>query len=175
MIWESSHWKEPLLKSATWLRKIRFGENTQERTYVKIEKEIFIGFYSIRKLLETVKITDATKNKKYEIEWYPNIKQVNYINWHKIDELYDLNKRNKEYRDIRYICNLFIHSYVFIISEEENLNGIYVSSDSIKNKKIYFISIENILSIYRLVGRDYPSGSAFSRNSETGEREGNIW
>jgi hypothetical protein len=175
MIWESSHWKEPLLKSATWLRKIRFGENTQERTYVKIEKELFIGFYSIRKLLETVKITDATKNKKYEIEWYKNTEKVNHLNWHKIDKLYNLNKKNKECRDIGFICNLIIHSYVFIISGDDTFSGVYVSSDSMKNKKLYFISIENILSIFRLVGRDYPSSSAFIKNSETGEYEGSVW
>jgi len=175
MIWESSHWKEPLLKSASWLRRVRFGENTQERTFVKIEKEIFIGFYSIRKLLETVKVTDATKSKKYELEWFPNIEKPNHLNWHKIDRLYNLNQRNKENRDIGFICNLFIHSYVFIISGEDKLDGVYVTSDNFKNKKVYFVSLDNILSIYRLVGRNYPSGSEFIKNSETGEFEGRVW
>ncbi len=175
MIWESSHWKEPLLKSATWLRRVRFSENTSERTIVKIEKEIFIGFYSIRKLLETVKVTDSTKRKKYELEWNPNIEKPNHLNWHKIDRLYNLSQRNTENRDIGFICNLFIHSYVFILSGEDKLDGIYVTSDKFKNKKLYFVSLDNILSIYRLVGHDYPSSSVFTKNLETGEFEGQVW
>ena len=60
MIWESSYWKEPLLKSATWLRKIRLSENTQERTFVRIEKELFIGFL-IKAQLHLVKRTAQVK------------------------------------------------------------------------------------------------------------------
>ena len=161
MIWESSYWKEPLLKSALWLEKINLSENTQEHIFVRIEKELFIGFYSIRKLLETVKLTDATKSKKYELEWNPNIEEPNHFNWHNIDRLYNLNQSSKESRDIGFICNLFIHSYVFIISGQNKLDGVYISTDKLKEEKVYFVSLENILSIYRLVGRDYSSAAEY--------------
>ena len=175
MIWESSHWKEPLLKSASWLRSVRLSENTQERTFVRIEKEIFIGFYSIRKLLETVKVTDDTKSMKYELEWSPSVGKTNHLNWHNIERLYKLEQRNKENRDIGFICNLFMHSYVFMVHGESRLEGVYVTSDNLKNKKLYFVSLDNILSIYRLVGRDYPSKSEFIMNPITGEYEGKVW
>ena len=175
MIWESVYWKEPLLKSAAWLRSVRLSGATQERTLVKIEKEIFIGFYSIRKLLETLKVTDSTKNKKFELEWFQNSKKPNYLNWYHIERFYDLTKSNKESRDIGYICNLFIHSYVFLISGEGKIYGSYVSTDKLKNKKLYFVSLNNILSIFRLVGRDYPSSSQFVKKPETCEFKGKVW
>jgi hypothetical protein len=169
MIWESSYWKEPLLDAATWLRRVRFRENTSEKTLVRIEKEIFLGFYSVRKLLETIKVSDATKKQQYELTWHQNIKPVDWLNNHKINDLYDLQASSQESCDIGFICNLFIHSYVFVIAGEDKLDGIYVASDRTKNKKLYFISIETILAILRLVGRDYPVHAVYEREPETGE------
>ena len=169
MISESSYWKEPLLKSASWLSQVRISESTQERTFIKIEKELFMGFYSVRKLLETAKVSDATKKEKYEVQWSPNTNPVNSLNRHEIDELYNLNVLNKETRDIGYICNLFIHSFIFLISSNGKLEGIYVTSDRIKNNIIYFISIKNILAIFRHVGHDYPSSVSYVRNPDTKE------
>ena len=67
MIYESHYWKEPLLASAKWLSKLRLIENTRETTYVKLEKELMLGFYSVRKLIETIKISDSTKKLKFDI------------------------------------------------------------------------------------------------------------
>jgi len=108
MIWESSYWKEPLIKAADWLRRVRFRENTREVTFVRIEKEIFVGFYAIRKLLDTVTVADSTKKQTYELVWYPNIRSVDMLNWHRLEELYNMKRERKETRDIRFICNLFI-------------------------------------------------------------------
>ena len=172
MIWDSSFWKKPLLDAATWLQRVRFRENTRERTYVRIEKEIFIGFYTIRKLLDTFKVSDSTKTAMYNIAWHPNIKPVDYLNWHRIDKLYDLERSSTETRDIGFLCNLFVHSFIFVVSGEERLDGVYVASDRTKNKKIYFVPLSHILSIFRLVGRDYPASASFVRNPETGEING---
>ena len=175
MIWESSYWKEPLLDAATWLRRVRFRENTSERTHVRIEKEIFVGFYSIRKLLDTFTVSDSTKKVKYELEWCPNTKPVDDLNWHRIDELYDLERWGTETRDIRFLCNLFVHSFIFVVRGVERLEGIYVASDRTKNKKIYFVPLSHVLAIFRLVGRDYPSHATFERDPNTGELTGSAW
>jgi hypothetical protein len=47
---ESRYWKTPLLRAATWLERVQIQEQTPERTYVRIERELFLGFYVIRKL-----------------------------------------------------------------------------------------------------------------------------
>ena len=84
MIWESKYWKESLLKMASRLQKLRNRSKVTERQLAMIEQDIFIGFYSIRKLIETVvKISDKTKNMQVDVKWYPNMEHVNLINNHK--------------------------------------------------------------------------------------------
>ena len=151
---------------------MRLREASGEKLFVKLEKELLIGFYSVRKLLDTVKVSDSTKEQKYEVNWFANIQPVDYLNWHHIDRLFDLNKTNQETRNIRFICDRFIHSYVLIPDfKEEKSNGVYIASDSDRRKKLYHISADNIVAIFRLVGRDYPSHSKGIRNPDTGEME----
>ncbi len=163
MIYESHYWKEPLLASARWLSKLRLSEVTRESTYVKLEKELMVGFYSVRKLIETIKISDSTKTLKFEIQWHKNTKKVNWLNHAFLDENYDLTQTQSEKRDIEFICNLFVHSYVFVVSGDGKLEGVYVSTDRQKNQKVYFVPLQVILKIFRIVGRDYPSTSTFKR------------
>lgn len=176
MIWESCYWKEPLLESAKYLRRLRLTDRTTERTFVRIEKEIMLGFYSVRKLLDTFKVSDSSKKLKYDVFWHKNIRPVTYHNWHHIDELYDLEKNHTESRDIRFICDKFIHSYVFILAEEDmRLKGFYITTDTLKNKKCYFVSTDSVISIFRTIGRDYPANFQHSVNTETGEIESSVW
>jgi hypothetical protein len=176
MIWESCYWKEPLIESAKYFRRLRLTERTSERTFVRIEKEIMMGFYSVRKLLDTFKVSDDSKKLKYDVVWHRNIKAVSYHNWHHVDELYDLEKCHTEARDIRFICNKFIHSYVFLpIEEDMKLKGFYITTDTLKNNKCYFISIDNVVSIFRTIGRDYPAHFQQSVNLESGEIESSVW
>jgi hypothetical protein len=176
MIWESCYWKEPLIKSASYLRRVRLTERTTERTFVRIEKEVLMGFYSVRKLLDTYKVSDKCKQQKYDLMWHQNIKKVTYMNWHHIDELYDLNRSNSESRDIRFLCDKFIHSYIFLpVEGESGLDGFFVTSDRLKNDKCYFVSLDNVVSIFRSVGRDYPSNFQQTVNPESGEIESSAW
>ena len=60
MISESWYWKKPLLDMAKRLRKMRSVRKLTQRQLVQIERDIFIGFYSVRKLIETrTKLTDG--------------------------------------------------------------------------------------------------------------------
>jgi len=136
---------------------------------------MFIGFYAIRKLLDTVKVSESTKKAAYELPWHPAIKPVDILNWHRLDELYDMESQGRETRDIRFICNLFIHSFVFMVSGDDRIDGVYVASDRTRNKKVYFVPLSHILAMFRLVGRDYPANASFKRNAETGELEGSAW
>jgi hypothetical protein len=62
MIWESWYWKKPLLDMAKRLRSLKAAGYLTEKQMVQIERDIFIGFYSIRKLIEAkTKITDKTR------------------------------------------------------------------------------------------------------------------
>lgn len=174
MIWESSDWKKSLLDIAKRLKEFKEIENLTNKQFIQIEKDIFIGFYSIRKLIDTVtKITDNTKNLKVTILWHPNIKNVTFRNYHFVNELYDLHKQQQEERDIYFISSRIIHSFIFapLLNEQKGLNGILFSSDIDKNKKIYYMDIDLVIKIFTTVGHDYPSSIEMSINSETNKEE----
>ena len=169
MIQESRYWKEPLVRAANWLQKLRLEEPTIERSLVRVERELFVGFYSIRKLLDTFKVSRETRELKFELEWAPNIGRVDYMNWHRLEELYDLERIQTESRDLQFLCNQFVHSYVFSTAETEDgaLAGVFVASDRARHDRLYYVSLENVLTAFRTVGRDYPTESHMVRNPKT--------
>lgn len=175
MIYESIHWKKPLLETARWLVSVRLSERTQERTYVRIERELFLSFYAIRKLFDTLKVTDRIKRATIELEWHRNTKTVHHMNCEHIDLLYDLNRSNKEQRDVIFFCNQFIHSFVFSIYEQDGrVGGFYVSSDRDKNKKLYRVSLDQVVVLFRLVGHDSPSELFFHYYHDTDTYKSNV-
>lgn len=172
MIWESGFWKDPLLVAAKWLRSVRLTDRTRESTFVRIEKEIFFGFYSIRKLFDTLKVSDSTKEVSYDLTWYPSVHSVDDLNWHHLDRLYDMKSQQTENRSIRFICNQFVHSYVFLVAGETRIDGVFVASDHVRNRKVYYVPLKHILHAFRLVGRDYPSENVYVRDPSTEEMKG---
>ncbi|TBT23870.1 hypothetical protein D5E86_24770 [Vibrio parahaemolyticus] len=177
MIWESSDWKEPLLESASRLQKLSKSNEIDESEFVQIEKDVFIGFYAIRKLMDTSKISDSTKSFDVSLKCFPNLKPVDYMNWHRVDELYDLSGKQCETKTLRALCNFIVHSYVFMpeLNDEGHLVSFYVTSDKDRNKKLYSVSIEQVLDIFKLVGSDYPSNTKMARNPKTGDWDIQSW
>ena len=177
MIWESSDWKEPLLESASRLQILSKSNEIDGSEFVQIEKDVFIGFYAIRKLIDTAKISDSTKSFNVHLKCFPNLKPVDYMNWHKIDELYDLGSKQSETKTLRVLCNFIVHSYVFMpeLNDEGQLANFYVTSDKDRNKKLYSVSIEQVIKIFELVGDDYPSNTEMVRNSKPGDWDIKSW
>lgn len=176
MIDESYYWKKSLISAAVWLRRLRVTDASQARSLVRLEREVFIGFYSIRKLLDTMKVTDATRTTNFTIQYSPCIRKVDYVNCHRISELYDLDSVSTEGRDLVFLCNQFIHSYVFapVLEEDSRVAGFYVSSDRIRQQKVYFVELAQVLMAFRAVGHDDPREIRMTRNAITGQFEGTI-
>lgn len=171
MIWESYYWKRDLLNTVSWLKRNRkkflsAEGDTDEELSVKLDKRILIGFYSIRKLLEAKKLSEQIYSYQIPIQYFKNIKNVDHFNWYRIDELFDLDSSHEEKIKLVVLVNYFIHSYIFLPSfEDGQLSGILISSDKVKNKKLYFISLEQIYSIFSTIGEDNPNTMQAWRNS----------
>ena len=178
VIHESYYWKQPLLESVLKFKDYQCLHDIDEETYVKIEKDIFIGFYSIRKLLDTeTKVTDQLKDGKHELSWFQHIgDNVTWRNNHKIDQLYDLNKSHSENRDLWFIASRIIHSFIFnlCINENGGFDGIMFTSDSDKNKKLYMLDVEQIINLFELVGKNDVTRIEWSRCPETGKEVTNA-
>ncbi len=131
MIYEDNYWKQDLLKLANKIEKRLIQEKWYKRSFFALEKEIFIGFYIIRKLIESNAVNIKILNKKSMKVESAKKKEISILS----------------------ICNQFIHSYIFspyII--EKKLIGIFVSSDYKKETGCYLITIFEIIDIYRSIG-----------------------
>lgn len=160
MIDESAPWKDELLKIADRLERRYNQKRWTERSFFLLEKEFFLGFFSVRKLMESNKISDEIKNKEVELAVYPaGEKPVTLLNQHKFPELYDLYAGNTEVLTYYDISNQFIHSSIFapFTPFGKSLVGAYIASDRAKKKKLYYITIVKIIEIFRNVGVDDPS------------------
>jgi hypothetical protein len=170
---KSHYWKAPLLRSADWLEKLRVREDIVDKTLARVERELLIGFYAIRKLLDTFKISETTRKMMFELKWSPNLKQTDYLNAHRIDELFQLEWSLSETRDLEFVCHQFVHSFIFVPVQREQgeLSGFYLSSDRSRHERLYFISLSQVLSAFRTVGRDYPTSLRLRRNLKTQQWE----
>ena len=158
MIWESCYWKGQLLNLVKEIEEWESTNDIDEAGFAKIERELMMGFYSVRKLVEAKKLSDSVAKEKLNCKSFPNIKNVNLKNWHHINKLYDLKAGSDEKLDINFVFNQFIHSYVFIISENDSssFEGVYFCSDRCRNKKLFYITSSEIKRIFTLVGKNYP-------------------
>lgn len=173
MIWESWYWKEPLVEAAGRFRSLKGVEDPSEDQLVQIEKDILIGFYSVRKLFETpAKITDATKSKRLELACYPSVgKNVTWRNNHRLNELYDFSEGGSEQRDIWFVCNRIMHSFILapLLAEGGGLDAILFTSDYDKDARIYSLNIDQVINLFQSVGNDNPTEIRWMRDPDTGE------
>ena len=159
MIWESESWKTPLLKLAKRFTSLKVAKELSEDLLAQIERDIFIGFYSVRRLTETpTKVTDQTRAMLLAVSKFANLKPVTWRNNHRLDYLYDLSKSNQEKRDITFVCGRVIHSFIFApcISEEGSLCGVFFTSDLDKDKFLLFMDIDEVITLFKQVGNDSP-------------------
>src|SRR6218665_1643686 len=114
MIHESSYWKDDLLKLACSLERRLIQTRWGEKNFYTVEKEIFIGFYSIRKLIESKKISDHVSEKKYKIHEFPYRGNPESIVTHMKGSEYDFNVLKDVEVSVYTLCNQFIHSHHFV-------------------------------------------------------------
>jgi hypothetical protein len=157
MIEESFYWKSDLLKQAGSLRKRATQERWTDASYARCEQTIMLGFYSIRKLRESAKLTDKVAKMNVPIRSYPATgRTVHLLNSHRLEKLYHLDKPKKGTASLPFLCNQIIHSYVFsLLFEERNkLAGLLVASDRDRSKALLEVSVQKLIEIFETVGQD---------------------
>jgi len=79
-----------------------------------------------------------------------------------------LTKESKIEKNIVFICNQLIHSGATFAfqNKDRNWGGVYTCSDFERSKYLYQIPIEEIITIFNLVGNDYPAQLTYTYNKE---------
>lgn len=178
MITESYYWKKPLLTGAKAIRKYMDAENISDAQFARIEREIFIGFYSIRKLLEaTGKVSAETRDMKVVLKRYEKRADQPIVDWYNRSEfweLYDLDKPVLESRDLLYVAHRMVHSFIFTLSGDDDGNGAFFTSDRDKETCLNFVSTDEIVRVFETVGSDYPDSFHAWRDNVTGEMKWSV-
>ena len=172
MIWESQYWKDGLLRHAKDLRRRKKQRRWPEASLARVEQDVMVAFYSIRKLIEAEKVATETKARPVVLQRHKwRGKQVTRMNWHKLNELYELEESTSETRDLRWVANQLIHSYVFVVCFDDygGFDGVFFTSDKNRNKSLHRIGVDQMIDLYEHVGTDYPNEMHMIMNPKTGD------
>jgi hypothetical protein len=170
MIWESGPWKKALWKIADRLEQAGRRRITEVRQ-VRIEQDVMNGAYLIRKLMDSHKLSREVVALKLKSGFYRRIgdRIPDLMNWHHIDRFYDLEGPPKDKPlGSRSFVNQVIHSYIFMLTadEDQNLNGILVTSDTMREKGLYQIDLTEMLRIFREVAQDDVVSARYTRGQD---------
>ncbi|WHN65957.1 hypothetical protein [Cysteiniphilum sp. QT6929] len=141
---ESFYWKQDLLSLIKKIEPKKSPRRWSEKLQVCIEKELILSLFIIRKLIEVNRVSSITKTEKYHIYQAPAITDINNLNYQNIEQNYDYKQRKKVLKDVKFICNQFIHSKLVWAYRDTNRNwsGVITCSDFEIAKFIYDIPIE---------------------------------
>jgi len=155
MIWESGYWKSDLIKDADILNKWS-KKKPSNRQYVLFEKKIFIAAFAIRKLLEAEKIGSDFPMWTFGVSKFLKKTKdpIDYMNSHKIDRFYELDREVKDSLSIPSLCNKIIHSYIFSLkmNESEEAVSFLFTSDETKEECIYEMNLEKFTNLLKWIG-----------------------
>ena len=156
---ESCYWKEELQRIAQNLRPVSKPPRWSERRYCILQRDLAVGFFILRRLIELHKVSSSTREKLLNIFFCEKRgENVTLLNKHEIWELYDLNSEVATTKKPSYIANQFIHSYTSLISRDisRNWSDIYIVSDYDRNDCIWRVPIEEIYMVFTTAVKDYP-------------------
>lgn len=120
--------------------------------------------------MEAYKLSDEVCSESLRVIAYPQVKKVQIMNWHRINELYDLNRARSVSISLKVLLNTIIHSFAFTPVEKNNvIRGFFVTSDWQKDKALYQISLKQYQKIITKIAHDDVVYLSRKLNPVTGE------
>jgi len=94
---ESRYWKDELKRIANTIRPLKNPVRWSERAHCVIERDLMLGLFIVRRLIELHKVSSATRDCTLSVFSCPTRGvHVHCNNHHLIDELYDLESERRE-------------------------------------------------------------------------------
>jgi hypothetical protein len=131
-----------------------------------------ISAYVIRKLCEAYKISDCLVRSDVRVRVFISTgAYIHSMNWDKLDSHFNLQDHIEESRSWCFMCNQIIHSFIFMLSsdnDEQHVDGFLVSSDREKVKVMYGIGLDDFCSYAVQVGENHPASGRWRIDPVTG-------
>jgi hypothetical protein len=162
MIWETGYWKSDLLRRASRLDARQVQRRWSGLSAGKLEQEIMLGFYSIRKLVEAHQVPDDLVAAGMRLRRCPAVgRPVTYLNYHRFSDLYDLSQAALVSHNLRFVCNQVVHSYVFApqFNADGQVEAVLFNSDRNRNREIFIVGIRDVAGVFRAVGDSDPASA----------------
>lgn len=128
-----------------------------DSTAARCERTVMLGFYSIRKLTESGKLSDFLVGTKISVLCYPPTgTTVTKFNNLSPERHYHLDRPQSRRVGLLFLCNQFIHSHVYGTVHEEDwrLTKFWVSSDRERSKQLFEIPVQSVAEVFETVGKD---------------------
>ena len=174
---ESRYWKEELERIARSIRYVPNPPRWTERAVCVVERDISIGFFIIRRLVELHKLSRKTKDHKVKIYGHRrNETHLNNRNHWDLERHYNLDNDVPILKSVQYISNQFIHASVsFVVRDEtRNWSDVLLVSDFDRNDQIWRVPISEIRDLFLLASNDYPAQISMIYNDEKGDYDISI-
>lgn len=158
MIQDSTPWKDELIAVANRLQKKTTQKRWTERSGFLVERDLMVSAYSLRKLIDNYKVSDSLVQRQFPLErfdLFDSGKVPDLLGRYAVWEFYDLEKPVKTVMPLVKVCNQIVHSWLWMLSFRESdsmFDGVYVSSDTARQRWLYRIPIEGYMAVCREIG-----------------------
>jgi hypothetical protein len=171
VIWESWPWKKNLERRSATLNKRINQKRWPESSLANVEQDIFLSAYIIRKLLEAKKLSDEVESIALHAKRSVRTGRVpDIMNWHRLEEFYDLAHAVAVDVCLRDFCDQIIHSFVFaVVASAPGLEGFYVASDRARSSGLFYFDIKQVIRVLKRIVHDDIVSSEYVRDKTTGE------
>lgn len=159
MIEQHSYWRRDLLGFASALEKRYRQKRWSNPSRYKIEKEIFLSFYIIRKLIESKRLTSSVVASGHIVTWYPIIIGATpSTDPRTFASTYLLYHGWLEEWTPREISNQFIHSFIFspFRIPRGDMLGIFFTADRESKVGLHYIKLITVIDIILSAARNRP-------------------
>ncbi|TCU83766.1 hypothetical protein EDF48_1079 [Curtobacterium sp. PhB191] len=157
MISDSVPWREHLWKAATELEKRAHSTRWIERTSFLVERDLLNGMFAIRRLIEAAKTSSNLPAERVSRGVHPLTGRVPkiYDRW-SFWEHYDMASKQQTQLAVRELVTIFIHSFVFDFYPASDAGPamIWVVSDRDRHKRLYSVTFERVVALFRRVGSE---------------------
>lgn len=169
---ESCYWKEELARIANTIRVSKRPTRWTERAHCVVERDLMIGFFMVRRLIELHKVSSSTRDMSMSVFSCPSRgKPIHFMNAHHIDEVYDLGKERAQVKKPLYVSNQFIHAYTSYVIRDKSRNwsAVYIVSDYDRKTCIWRIPISEVRRLFCVAAGDDMREMRFLYNEQKGD------